>query len=86
MFYYHKNMLSNIFANFFLATCRNKMTMRNNSQIISIYCSSNVSKQTIKFWGPKIWNQITLKIKNTKISHSFISKLMPDLNKNQIKL
>jgi len=54
MFHYHKNMLPNIFANFFLAPCRNKMSTRSNAQIISIYCNSNVSKQIIKFWKPKI--------------------------------
>jgi len=46
------------------------MSTRNNSQIIFIYCNSNVSKQTkqtIKFWGPKIWNQIPLKIRNLKV-------------------
>jgi len=60
MFHYRKNMLPNIFDNFFL------------------------SKQTLKLWGLKIWNQIPLKIRNTKSSHSFISKLIPYLNKNQL--
>jgi len=56
------------------------MLTRRNTQIISI-CSTNVGKQSIKFYGPKVWNQIAPDFRTR-----FTIKILPEIAQNKIKL
>ena len=58
MYNYHKNSLSNIFRNFFFIAKSKNVVTRSNSKIIPISCTFTVSKQSVKFWGPRVWNQL----------------------------
>ena len=81
----HKNkQLPQAFQNFFtLKTfC---MKTRSNSQIISSFCRTTVSQQSLKFVGPKIWNTIRPAIRDCQSSSVFKRKLTQHLlNRLQI--
>ena len=47
---------------------------RSNSQIISISCKNTVSKQSIRYIGPKIWNQLPASIKKSNSLSAFNKK------------
>jgi len=55
---YQENKLPKVFNNFFATPNKEKMLTRRNTQIISICSSTNAGKQSIKFYDPKVWNQI----------------------------
>ena len=71
MYHYHKNSLPKIFCNFFF-TAKNKIVVtRSNSKIIPVSCTFTISKQSVKFWGPKVWNQLPTNVKS-KTLQSFL--------------
>ena len=47
---------------------------RSNSQIIPISCKNTVTKQSIRYIGPKIWNELPEKIKLCKSLSTFVKK------------
>ena len=54
MFHYHKNSLPKIFRNFFFTAKNKNVVTRSNQKIIPVSCTFTVSKQSVKFWGPKV--------------------------------
>ena len=86
MYHYHRNFLSKVFRNFFLTPKNKNMITRSNSQIILVSCSFTVSKQSVKFWGPWVWNQIPTNTRKSKTAHFFIQNIQPYLVQNKIKL
>ena len=38
----------------------------------------------VKFWGPKVWNQIPIKIRENKTIHLFNKRIKPHLIQNKI--
>ena len=77
MYQYHTNSLPKAFYNFFSKATNKNIVTKNNSQIISIHCSSTASMQSVKFWGPKVWNQIPIKIRESKTIHLLNKKIKP---------
>ena len=47
---------------------------RSNSQIIPISCKNTVTKQSIRYIGPKIWSELPEKIKLCKSLSTFVKK------------
>ena len=86
MYHYHRNSLPKVFRNFFLTPKNKNMITRSNSQIIPVSCSFTVSKQSVKFWGPRVWNQIPTDTRKSKTAYSFIQNIQPYLVQNKIKL
>ena len=42
--------------------------------------------QSVKFWGPKIWIQIPIEIRESKTIHLFNKRIKPHLIQNKIIL
>ena len=47
---------------------------KSNSQIICISCKNSVTKQSIRYISPKIWNELPEKIKLYKSLSTFVKK------------
>ena len=61
------------------------MKTRSNSQIISSFCRTTASQQSLKFVVPKIWNTIPPAIRDCQSSSIFKRKLTQHLlNRSQI--
>ena len=86
MYNYHKNSLPKIFRNFFLTAKSKNVVTRSNSKIIPVSCTFTVSKQSVKFWGPRVWNQLPTNAKQSKTVQSFLQNIQPYLVQNKIKL
>ena len=65
--------LPTAFNNAFQTKTSNVIT-RSNSQIIPISCKNTVSKQSIRYIGPKIWNQLPTSIKKSNSLSAFNKK------------
>ena len=68
MYNYLKNSLPKIFRNFFFtANAKSKnVVSRSNSKIIPVSCTFTASKLSVKFWGPRVWNQLPTNAKKSK--------------------
>ena len=87
MYHYHRNSLLKVLSNFFLIPPKNKNVItRSNSQIIPASCFFTISKQSVKLWGPRVWNQIPTDTRKSKTAHFFIQNIQPYLVQNKIKL
>ena len=86
MYNYHKKSLSKIFRNFFFTAKSKNVVTRSNSKIIPVSCTFTVSKQSVKFWGPRVWNQLPTNAKKSKNVQSFLQNIQPSLVQNKIKL
>ena len=86
MYNYHKNSLPKIFRNFFLTAKSKNVVTRSNSKIIPVSCTFTVSKHSVKFWGPRVWNQFPTNAKQSKTVQSFLQTIQPYLVQNKIKL
>ena len=86
MYNYHKKSLPKIFRNFFFTAKSKNVVTRSNSKIIPVSCTFAVSKQSVKFWGPRIWNQLPTNAKKSKNVQSFLQNIQPYLVQNKIKL
>ena len=73
MYKFFNKQLPTAFNNVFQTKTSNVIT-RSNSQIISISCKNTVSKQSVRYIGPKIWNQLPASIKSTGNSLSAFNK------------
>ena len=69
---FHKQ-LPSAFNNIFQRKTSTVIT-RSNSQIIPISCKNTVTKQSIRYIGPKIWNELPEKIKLCKSLSTFVKK------------
>ena len=70
---FHKQ-LPSAFNNIFQRKTSTVIT-RSNSQIIPISCKNTVTKQSIRYIGPKIWNELHEKIKLcSKSLSTFVKK------------
>ena len=69
---FHKQ-LPSAFNNIFQRKTSTVIT-RSNSQIIPISCKNTVTKQSIRYIGPKIWNKLSEKIKLCKFLSTFVKK------------
>ena len=67
---FHKQ-LSSAFNNIFQRKT-STVIIRSNSQIIPISCKNTVTKQSIRYIGPKIWNELPEKIKLCKSLSIFV--------------
>ena len=65
--------LPTAFNNIFQTKTSNVIT-RSNSQIIPISCKNTVFKQSIKYIGPEIWNQLPASIKKSNSLNAFNKK------------
>ena len=72
MYNYHKNSLTKIFRNFFFTAESKNVVTRRNSKIIRVSCTFTVSKQSVKFWCPRVWNQLPTNSKKSKNVQSFL--------------
>ena len=61
--------LNNVFQ-----TKTSNVIIRSNSQIIPMSCTNTVSKQSIRYIEPKIWNQLPANIKKSNLSSAFNKK------------
>ena len=86
MYNYHKNSLPRIFLNFFFTAKSKNVVTRSNSKIIPVSCTITVSKQSVKYWGPRIWNQLPTNAKENKNVQSFLQNIQPHLVQIKIKL
>ena len=86
MYNYHKNSPPTIFRNFFFTAKSKNVVTRSNSKIIPLSCTFTVSKQFVKFWGPRVWNQLPTNAKQSKTVQSFLQNIQPCLVQNKIKL
>ena len=86
MYHYHKNSLQTIFRNFFFTFKTKNVVTRSNSQIIPVSSTFTVSKQSVKFWGPRVWNQLPTDAKKSNTVHSFLRNIQPYLAQRKIKL
>jgi len=79
--------LPKVFNNFFATPSKEKLLTGRNTQI-SICSSTNVGKQSIKFYGPKVWNQIApdSDFRKCKNIITFTKKILPEISQNKIKL
>jgi len=66
MFRYFNNKLPKVFTDFFSTCIISKMQLRRQTKSIPVCFSTNVGQQSVKFYGPKVWNQIPLLIRNLK--------------------
>ena len=73
MYKFFNKQLPTAFNNVFQTKTSNVIT-RSNSQIISISCKNTVSKQSIRYIGPKIWNQLPASIKKSNSLSAFNKK------------
>ena len=62
MYKFFNKQLPIAFNNIFETKTCNVVT-KNNSQITPISCKNTVSKESLRYIGPKIWNQLPTSIK-----------------------
>ena len=74
MFKYHKNLLPRSFNKIFIQKLFHMKT-RSSSNVVTSFCRSTVIQQSLKFIGPKIWNNIPLMIRDSKTNNVFKQKL-----------
>jgi len=86
MYCYQENKLPKAFNNFFATPSKEKMLTWRNTQITSICSSTNVGKQSINFYGPKVWNQIAPDFRKCKNITTFTQKILSEISQNKIKL
>ena len=51
------------------------MKTRSSSNVVTSFCRSTVIQQSLKFIGPKVWNNIPLIIRDSKTNSVFKQKL-----------
>ena len=68
-----RKQLPSAFNNIFQRKTSTVIT-RSNSQIIPISCKNTLTKQSIRYIGPKIWNELPEKIKLCKSLSTFVKK------------
>ena len=74
MFKYHKNLLPRSFKKIFIQKSFHMKT-RSSNNVVTSFCRSTVVQQSLKFIGPKVWNNISLIIRNAKTNNVFKQKL-----------
>ena len=83
MYKFFNEQLPAAFNNVFQTKTSNVIT-RSNSQIISISCKNMVSKQSIRYIGPKMWNQLPASIKKSNSLSAFNKKQKFSFLKNYL--
>ena len=78
MFRFHNRTLPSVFDPIFQSKFTS-ITTRSNSRVIPISCRSAVSQQSIRYIGPKTWNNIPLPIRESKTIAAFKKKLKQHL-------
>ena len=78
MFRFHNRTLPSAFDPIFQSKSTS-ITTRSNSRVIPISCRSTVSQQSIRYIGPKTWNNIPLPIRESKTIAGFKKKLKQHL-------
>ena len=68
MFKYHKNLLPRSFDKIFIQKSFHIKT-RSSSNVVTSFCRSTVIQQSLKFIGPKVWNNIPLIIRDSKTNN-----------------
>ena len=74
VFKYHKNLLPRSFDKIFIQKSFHMKT-KSSSNVVTSFCQSTVIQQSLKFIGPKVWNNILLIIKDSKTNNVFKKKL-----------
>ena len=74
MFKYHRNLLPRSFNKIFIQKSFHMKT-RSSSNVVTSFCRSTVIQQSLKFIGPKVWNNIPLMIRDSKTNNVFKQKL-----------
>ena len=75
MLKYPKNLLPRSFDKIFIQKLFHMKT-RSSSNVVTSFCASTVIQQSLKFIGPKVWNNILFIIRNSKTNNVF----KPNLN------
>ena len=71
MFYYHNQLLPQVFLNLFLTSCQvHNYGTRTASRYRSHSCGTNLKQFTILYQGPKVWNSLPISITS---SSSFLT-------------
>ena len=81
MFRFHNRTLPSAFDPIFQSKFTS-ITTRSNNRVIPISCRSAVSQQSIRYIGPKRWNNIPLPIRESKTIAAFKKKLKQHLLNN----
>ena len=75
MYKYSKDLLPPIFDNYFILNrCVNNYETRNANNLYVPFYHYKLSRSTIRFVGPKIWNYIDLFLKQSPSLSSFKKK------------
>ena len=74
MFKYHKNLLPRSFDKIFIQKSFHTKT-RSSSNVVTNFCRSTVIQQSLKFIGPKVWNNTPHIIRDSKTNNVFKQKL-----------
>ena len=74
MYKYHQGALPSAFDDMFLSKISSIKT-RSNSQLVPAFCRSTVSQQFIRYVGPKVWSEIPIAIRKSRIISAFKKKL-----------
>ena len=86
MFKFHMKQLPSAFSDIVLMK-KYSIDYRNNSSIIPMAYRISLSQQSIRYVGPKIWNEVPPSIRKCKTLSSFKSKLLVYfLNLNLLEL
>ena len=74
MYKYHQGTLPFAFDDMFRSRIFSMKT-RSNSQLVPAFCRNTVSQQSIRYVGPKVWNEISIAIKKSRTISAFKKKL-----------
>ena len=72
MYCYHHNLLPSSFHNLFITSCHIHSYNTRNANAYRLHtCRTNIKRFTILFQGPKKWNSLLDKIKNSETLNCF---------------
>ena len=73
MFKYHKYLLSRTLDKILIQKAFHMKT-RSSNNVLTSFCRSTVIQQSLKLIGPKVWNNISLIIRDSKTNNVFKKK------------
>ena len=74
VFKYHKKLVPRAFDKIFIQKSFH-IKSRSSSNVVTSFCRSTVIQKWLKFFGPKVWNNISLIIRDYKTKNVFKLKL-----------
>ena len=87
MFSYHRNLLPNIFNNYFISNRNvNKYLTRNADKLYIPFYTHSISRRVISYNGPIVWNNVPSELKMCPSLQSFRKKYKSHLLNSQTSL